>query len=131
MSKSNQISESGELLEYQHPGFLAFMQALLFDTETSLGANNPNAFSTFKSGFIALGATWVGIHFTFLVLLTMNFELQVANEISRIRSHGPRNSELFIVRELFDVFSWHHAHVAEVRTQALDHAFQKVIVDGM
>lgn len=66
-NSSNQVSQNGELLQYQHPGFLAFMEALLFDTKISLGANNPGSFSTFRSGFIALGATWVSIHYPLLL----------------------------------------------------------------
>lgn len=106
------------------------MEALLFDSEISLAVNNPGSFSTFESGFIALGATWVSIHYPFTVPLTRNFELQVTNEINKIRSLMARDSTLFVVEELFVIFSQHHTRVSQVRTQALALALQKVIMDG-
>lgn len=127
-SNSNQVSQNAELLQYQHPGFLAFMEALLFDTKMSLGANNPGSFSTFRSGFIALGATWVSIHYPRTVPLTRNFEIQVTNEVNKIRTD--RGSGLFVVEDLFDIFSLHHSQVPKVRTKALTLAFEKVIMDG-
>lgn len=87
-----QVMPDGEVREYQHPGFLAFLQAFLFDTAESLGAANPGLLVVFKDGLIALGATFVSIRCCYSSMpLTGNCRPPTSSIMSYLQPLVPRS----------------------------------------